>query len=74
MNLHRDRHEGPQDVQKEFSKRALGEGFFIAPKSRFTSENEGAAERSKRIKKMFDDLMAIFSLTQTSADASRYRR
>jgi hypothetical protein len=29
-------------------------------------------ERSKIIKKIIDDLMAIFSLAKTSADASRY--
>jgi len=29
-------------------------------------------ERSKKIKKIIDDLMAMLSLTKTSADASRY--
>jgi hypothetical protein len=29
-------------------------------------------ERSKKIKKIIDDLAAILNLTQTSADASRY--
>jgi hypothetical protein len=41
-------------------------------KSRFTSEKRGAAQRSKKIKKIVDDSMAILSLTKTSADASRY--
>jgi hypothetical protein len=31
-----------------------------------------ASKRSKKIKKIIDDLMAILSLTETSADASRY--
>jgi hypothetical protein len=30
-------------------------------------------ERSKKIKKIVDDLATILNLTQTSADASRYR-
>jgi hypothetical protein len=38
----------------------------------FTSHRGSDLERSKRFKKMFDDSMAIFSVTQTSADASRY--
>jgi hypothetical protein len=41
-------------------------------KSRFTSENRGVSQRSKKFKKIVDDLMAILSLTKTSADASRY--
>jgi hypothetical protein len=38
----------------------------------FTSENGGLTIRSKKIKKFIDDSMAIFSLAETSADASRY--
>ena len=74
MNLQRERHEEPQNVQKKNLGAASEECFMRVAKRGFTSENEGAWERSKRIKKIIDDLMAIFSLTQTSADASRYRR
>ncbi len=45
----------------------------LTEKGLFTSENRGAWKRSKNIKKIIDDLMAILSLTKTSADASRYR-
>jgi PII-like signaling protein len=33
---------------------------------------EVVKKRSKKLKKFIDDLVAIFSVTQTSADASRY--
>ena len=47
------------------AERGVGRG-------RFTSQNGVVSERSKKIKKIIDDLVAILNLTQTSADASRY--
>jgi len=38
----------------------------------FTSHNWSAAKMFKKNKKIIDELTAMLSLTETSADASRY--
>ena len=73
MNLQRDRHRGASDVQKiKRGPRPRG-GRHGVPGAALPLKNRPARERSKRIKKIIDDSVAFFSVTETSADASRYR-
>jgi hypothetical protein len=55
-------------------KGAAWRGCLIASQKADLPLKRGVpGERSKKIKKIIDDLAAILSLTKTSADASRYR-
>ncbi len=73
MNLHLNRHGGQEGVQKN-KEADPGEGRPRGGRKVILPLKNGVfRERSKRIKKIIDDLAAIFSVTQTSADASRYR-
>jgi hypothetical protein len=54
------------------SRRDEGSAFPGSKKADLPLKIRAPCERSKKVKKIIDDWMAIFSLTQTSADASRY--
>ena len=73
MNLRDHGHFLPGNVQKN-PKSLLKWGVSGRPKRVDLPLIKGVPwERSKKIKKIIDDLVAILSVNQTSADASRYR-
>jgi hypothetical protein len=62
MNLRRTGHRPAADVQKNLPETGCPGAKEEAAGGRFTSEKQEIFKRSKKVKKMFDDFVTVFSV------------